>query len=66
MAQLRAPVLRGGHVHRCPSCNEVEACDDACSCDFDMMLNNKTPCGSYVKCNACRAVLTGEAEKEST
>lgn len=52
--RLPAPVMRGRHVHQCPSCYEDVPCEDACSCDSDIDRDDGMPRGHQVVCAACR------------
>lgn len=43
----------GHHVHSCPHCYEHVPCNDTCSVEPDLTLDDGTPCGAYCVCDAC-------------
>jgi hypothetical protein len=49
-----APIRKGNHVHSCPECYEDVPCDYACSTEHDLTLDDGTPRGAYVVCDACK------------
>lgn len=51
--QSRAPLVRGGHVHSCPVCYENVPCEETCSCEEDLTLDDGTLRGAYVTCADC-------------
>lgn len=53
------PVVRGHHVHACPSCFEKVPCNDACSIETDLFREGETPCGAHATCDACAAKQRG-------
>lgn len=51
--QARALRLHGGHVHRCPVCAEPVPCEDSCTIEPDLVLDDGTPCGLHHICEEC-------------
>jgi len=42
------------HVHACPECYEHVPCDDPrCTLEPDLELDDGTPAGSHMVCDAC-------------
>lgn len=59
VVQINVPALppkrRGDHVHACPECYEYVPCNDVCSTEPDLTLDDGTPCGAHVTCDECVA-----------
>jgi hypothetical protein len=46
-------LVTGRHAHSCPTCYEHVACEDRCSVELDLTLDDGTLRGAYLECDAC-------------